>query len=187
MKAEVVERREIFDGGFMRLEVERVRLPNGRTAELALVRHCGAVAVVPVTAEGEVILVRQYRHATGEWLLEVPAGKLDPDEAPDECVARELEEETGFRAGSIESLGPIWVTPGFCDERIWLYLATELEPGTQALEPDEILTPVRMPWQEAIAAAHDGRIQDGKTICALLRAAAAVSEASDRDRLPAGR
>ena len=166
----VIERREVFSGRVVRLVVERIVLPNGRVADIEIVRHSGAVAVVALDARDDVILVRQYRHATGDWLLEVPAGKLDPGEDPLDCVARELEEETGFRPGRIESLGAIGPTPGFSDEKIWLYLATELEVGRQRLEEDEVLTLVRMPWSEALAAARDGRIRDGKSICALLRA-----------------
>lgn len=170
MEVEVLEEREIFDGRVVKLRIERVRLPNGRSADIEIVRHSGATAVVAVTDDDQVLLVRQYRHATGGWLLEIPAGKLDPGEDPLACVARELEEETGFRPGEVESLGWIWPTPGFSDEKIWLYLATGLEPGTQALEDDEVLSVIRMPWAEAIAAAHDGTIRDGKSICALLRA-----------------
>lgn len=168
--AEVLERRQIFTGRVVNLSVERVVLPNGSTTDVEIVRHSGAVAVVAVDDRNEVLLVRQYRHAIGEWLLEIPAGKLEPGEDPLACVARELEEETGFRPGRIEPLGRIWPTPGFSDERIWLYLASELEPGKQDLEPDEVLSVVRMPWAEALASARDGRICDGKSISALLRA-----------------
>lgn len=169
--AEVIDRREIFDGRVVKLEVERVRLPNGSVSEVEIVRHSGAVAVVAIDHRGRVLLVRQYRHVTGEWLLEIPAGKLEPEEDPLDCVARELEEETGYRPGVIEPLGWIWATPGFSDEKIHLYLASELEAGRQALEEDEVLSVVGMPWADALAAARDGGISDGKSVCALLRAA----------------
>ncbi len=168
--AEVLERQEIFAGRVVHLSVERVLMPNGNTADVEIVRHPGAVAVVAVDDNNEVLLVRQYRHAVGEWLLEIPAGKLEPGEDPLDCVVRELEEETGFRPGTVEPLGGIWPTPGFSDERIWLFLASELEAGKQSLEQDEVLTVVRMPLAEALDAARDGRICDGKSISALLRA-----------------
>lgn len=154
----------------MKLEVERVRLPNGSVSDVEIVRHSGAVAVVALDESGDVLLVRQYRHVTGDWLLEIPAGKLEPGEDPLECVSRELEEETGYRPGSVEPLGWIWATPGFSDEKIHLYLASGLEAGRQSLEEDEVLSVVRMPWRKALEAARDGTISDGKSVCALLRA-----------------
>ncbi len=168
--ARVLERRQVFSGRVVKLSVERVLLPNGSTSDVEIVRHSGAVAVVAVDDRDQLILVRQYRHATGEWLLEIPAGRLEPGEDPLDCVARELEEETGYRPGKVEPLGWIWPTPGFSDEKIWLYLASGLEAGRQQLEEDEILSVVRMPWAEALVAARDGRISDGKSVCALLRA-----------------
>jgi ADP-ribose pyrophosphatase len=126
---------------------------------------------VPVLDNGDGLLVRQYRYATGGWLLEVPAGKLDPGETPDTCAAREVEEETGFKPGSLQPLGWIWTTPGFTDEKIWLYLATHLEETTQGLQDDEVLSVERMPWQEAVDKAERGEIHDSKSTCALLRAA----------------
>jgi ADP-ribose pyrophosphatase len=167
----LIERREIFDGRIVRLSVDSVRLPNGNRCDLEMIRHQGAAAAVPVDADGSVLLVRQYRHAAGGWLLEVPAGKLDAGEPPRDCAAREIEEETGFRPGRLHPLGWIWTTPGFTDERIWLYLATELEPGTQALQGDEVLEVVRLPLAEAVDRAARGEIRDAKSVCALLRAA----------------
>lgn len=163
-------RRSVYRGKVVDLGVETAELPNGEVWELEVVRHQGAAAVLPITEEGEVILVRQWRHATGGWLLEVPAGKLDPGEAPEACARRETEEEVGWKPGRLEPLGWIWTTPGFADEKIWLFLATELTPGEQALEEDELLSVVRMPLEEACRAALDGEIRDGKSICALLRA-----------------
>lgn len=166
----VLERRPVFHGRVVDLAVERVELPNGEVCELELIRHPGAAAVLPLTATGEVVLVRQYRHATGGWLLEVPAGKLDPDEAPEACARRELEEEVGWRAGRLEPLGWIWSSPGFADERIWLFLATELELAAQSLEADELLHVELLPFEQAVALASEGQIVDCKTVCCLLRA-----------------
>ena len=169
-EAEVLDRREVFKGRVVDLSIERLRLPNGKVCELELIRHPGAAAVVPVDDAGNVLLIRQYRHATGGWLVEVPAGKLDPGEAPETCALREVEEETGHRPSTLAPLGWIWTTPGFTDERIWLYLATGLSPTRQALQHDELLTVERTPLVEAVSWARDGRIVDAKSVCALLRA-----------------
>ena len=176
-QGERLERKEIFDGRVIRLSVDLVRLPNGNLADLELIRHPGAAAVVPVDDEGQVLLVRQYRYATGDWLLEVPAGKLEGGEPPELCARREVEEETGHRPGRLIPMGWIWTTPGFTDERIWLYLATDLEPSTQNLQHDECLTLERVPLTDAINMASHGEIVDGKSICALLRAPAFQQQA----------
>jgi ADP-ribose pyrophosphatase len=169
----VLSSRSVHDGRIVKLSLEEVRLPNGNTVTLELIRHPGASAVVPVDHDGNAILVRQYRHATGSWLLEVPAGKLDhPGESPEDCALREVEEETGYRAGRLVPLGWIWTTPGFTDEKIWLYLAHELTPTVSALQADEVLTVEKLPLEEAARRAVDGEIVDGKSVCALLRAAA---------------
>ena len=138
-EGKLLERREVFRGKIVDLSVDRVELPNGNTCDLEMIRHPGAAAVVPVDAEGNVLLVRQYRYAASGWLYEVPAGKLDAGEAPEICALREVEEETGVRSGRLTEMGWIWTTPGFTNERIWLYLATELEASSQALQPDEVL------------------------------------------------
>ena len=176
-EGKLLESRQVHDGKVVKLSVDRVELPNGSVTELEVIRHQGAAAVVPLTADGDVLLVRQYRHATGGWLLEVPAGKLDPGEAPDVCAVRETEEEVGYQTGRLDPLGWIWTTPGFTDEVIWLYLARDLVPGSQNLDGDEVLSVERMPLEEAVSKAHQGEICDGKSVCALLRAAAFL----DRD------
>jgi len=165
-----VSSKEVYSGRVVTLSVDQVALPNGKRCELEMIRHPGAAAVVPVDAEGNAILVRQYRYATDGWLLEVPAGKLDPGESPESCAIREVEEETGYRVGQLQSLGWIWTTPGFTDEKIWLFRGTGLVRGTQQLQGDELLEVVKLPLSEAVQAAADGRIQDGKSVCALLRA-----------------
>jgi len=163
--------REIFRGRTFHVDVDRVRLPNGREMDMELVHHSGAAAVVPVLDDGTVLLVRQYRYATGGWLLEIPAGKLDAGESPEACARRETEEEAGYRPGKLQPLGWIWTTPGFADERIWLFLATGLELTAQVLGDDEVLSLERMPLQEAADKAASGEIHDSKTALALLRAA----------------
>lgn len=171
-EARVRDRRQVYPGRVVDLWVEQVELPNGRVAELEVVRHPGAAAIVPVTAEGDVILVRQYRHALGRYLLEIPAGKLSPGEAPEACAARELEEEVGQRAGRLEPLGALVPAPGFADEVIHLFLASELEPGAQCLDEDEVLSIERLHLDRAVELALDGGIDDSKSAIAILRAAA---------------
>lgn len=165
-----LDRRVVFEGKVVQLSVDRVQLPNGNVCDLEMIRHPGAAAVVPVDEAGDVLLVRQYRYAASGWLYEVPAGKLDGDESPAVCAAREVEEETGFRAGELTEMGWIWTTPGFTDERIWLYLATGLQPSRQSLQPDEVLSVEKMPLHEAVDLASSGGIRDAKSVCALLRA-----------------
>ena len=134
-----------YRGHFIEVFSEEVELPNGNTVGLDVIRHPGAAAVVPFLSQDEVLLIRQYRYAAGGTLFEVPAGKLDPGEAPEVCAARELEEETGWRAGSLELLGSIWTTPGFTDERIHLYSAHDLAQTQQQLQKDEVIELVPAP------------------------------------------
>jgi len=160
-------RREIYRGRVVNLGVETVTLPNGAAVELEVVRHQGAAAVVPLLEDDTVLLVRQYRHAAGGFIYEIPAGKLDPGEDPPHCAARELEEEIGYRAGKLDHLLTFLTTPGFTDEIIHIYLATDLVPGIQSLEHDEVLEVVAMSLPEAIEHIQDGAITDGKTIIGL--------------------
>ncbi len=170
--AERLASRSVFAGRRIEMRVDRVRLPNGSELDFEMIHHPGAAAIVPLLGSGEVLMLRQYRYATGGWLLEVPAGTRDGDEPPEQCAARELREETGYQAGTLQPLGWIWTTPGFTDERIWLYLATDLVGGDQALESDEVLTLERLPLANAAAMAAGGEIVDAKSVAALLRAAA---------------
>jgi ADP-ribose pyrophosphatase len=155
----------------VRVSSERVALPNGRTVVLDIVRHPGAAAVVPFRSDDEVLLIRQYRHAAGGMILEVPAGKLDAGEVPAACAERELQEETGYRAGRIEALGWIWTTPGFTDETIHLFAAFDLAPVTRRPDDDEIIEVVREPLERALERVWRGEINDAKSALALLHAA----------------
>lgn len=175
--AAILAQEDVYTGRVFRLRREIVQLPNGRQAQLDLIRHPGAAAVVPLDGDGQVLLVRQYRHATGRWLLEVPAGTLGEGEDPAACAHRELIEESGYRAAALEELGWIWTTPGFTDERIWLYLATGLEAAEQKLDDDELMSVERLPLDEAVRRAESGEIEDAKSVCALLRARAALARA----------
>jgi len=176
--AQRLNRKQIYRGRVVDLALDAVRLPNGHTTELELIEHPGAAAIVPLTDAGEVILVRQYRYATSGYLLEVPAGKLDAGEVPEQCAARELVEEIGQAAGRLDPLGWIWTTPGFTNERIWLYLARDLRRATQDLDVDEVLSLETVPLTQAVAMARGGDLTDAKSIVALLRAAARLEASS---------
>jgi ADP-ribose pyrophosphatase len=165
-----VSRRLVHEGRAIRVFVEEVTLPNGHVVSLDVVRHPGASAVVPFVSHDEVLLIRQFRHAAGGTILEVPAGKLDGD-APEVCAARELEEEAGQHAGRLEPLATILTTPGFTDERIHLFAAFDLTPVPQRLEHDEVIEVVRMPLEEAVRRVWRGDVPDAKSALALLHAA----------------
>jgi ADP-ribose pyrophosphatase len=155
----------------VRVQTERVTLPNGNAVELDVVRHPGAAAVVPFVSEREVLLIRQYRHAAGGSIVEVPAGKLDPGESPIACAARELEEEAGCRAGRLVELGWIWTTPGFTDERIFLFAAFDLEAVPHRRDADEVIETLRMGFDAALGLVWSGELNDAKSSLALLHAA----------------
>lgn len=157
--------------GWLKIVSEEVVLPNGHTATLDVVRHPGASAVLPFLDNGDVVLLQQFRHAAGGTIWEVPAGKLDPGEAPVECAARELEEETGYRAGHLESLGSILTTPGFTDERIHLFEASDLSQVAQRLEVDEVIELVRMSFTAALELVWSGQMVDAKSALTILKAA----------------
>lgn len=160
-----------MSGFRVQVDRETVTLPNGRSVELDIVHHPGASAVVPFVSEDEVLLIRQYRHAAGGHILEVPAGKLDPGDSPEACAHRELEEEAGMQAGRMQKLGAILTTPGFTDEIIHLYAAFELrEVGTRH-EDDEIIEILRVSLAEALDLVWRGVLQDAKSAMALLHAA----------------
>jgi ADP-ribose pyrophosphatase len=159
--------RRIFKGRVVTLDIDTVTLPNGATIELEMIHHPGAAAVVPMKEDGTVILIRQYRHAAGGYIYEIPAGKLHPGEDPKLCAARELQEEIGYRADSLELLASILTTPGFTDEVIHIYKGTGLTKGQQDLDHDEVIEIVELPLEKALAQIIDGTIRDGKTIVGL--------------------
>ncbi len=171
--------RQIYKGRIVDLRLERVTLPNGAAVELELMHHAGASAVAAVDEAGRVTLIRQYRHAAGGYLWELPAGvRQDADEPPAACAARELQEEAGLQAREIVPLGTIFTTPGFCDERIHLFLARGLRESPHAREVDEVIAEVaRVPLAEALAMIRQGEVVDGKTIAGLYLAAAMLGVA----------
>lgn len=153
-----------------RFHVERVAQPcnDGSVRDREIVVHPGAVVVIPLVTPDTVCLVEVLRVAVGETLLELPAGTLDRDEPPLQTAARELAEETGYRAASIEPAGELWMSPGILRERMHLFVARELSAGSQALEPGELITTRVVPWSEAVAMCLDGRIHDAKSVAAIL-------------------
>jgi ADP-ribose pyrophosphatase len=159
--------KHIYKGRVVTLNIDTVTLPNGVTVDLETIRHPGAAAVVPMKEDGTVVLIRQFRHAAGGFIYEIPAGKLNPGEDPLSCAARELEEEIGYRAATFSLLSSIFTAPGFADEVIHVYKATGLTQGRQQLDRDEVLDVIEMPLADAIRKIEDGTIRDAKTIVGL--------------------
>ncbi len=160
----------VYDGRLLKIDRDRVLLPNGRETTLEMVRHPGASAIVPFISPDEILLVRQFRYATDGFILEIPAGTLNPGEDPETCARREVEEESGFRAGRIDRLASIYTTPGFTDEVIHLWAAYDLTQVGQNLDHDEVMSVERLPLSKAVEMIGTGDIVDSKTICALLLA-----------------
>ncbi|SLM47541.1 ADP-ribose pyrophosphatase [Nitrospira japonica] len=156
--------KSIYKGRVITVNIDTVRLPNDTIIDLEIVRHPGASAMVPIKEDGTVILVRQFRHAAGGFIYEIPAGKLHAGEDPKLCAARELEEEIGYRAEHYTLLSSILTAPGFTDEVIHIYKATGLIKTQQRLDQDEVLEVVELPLPEVMTMIHDGRIRDAKTM-----------------------
>jgi len=165
-----LESKVVYEGNLLTVYCDKVELPNGKEARREFIRHPGAVAVVPVTPEGNIVLVRQYRYPVGKIMLEVPAGKLDTGEHPDECARRELEEETGYVAHTIKKLSSIYTTPGFTDEVIHLYIADHLTLAKQCPDEDEFLDVEVYTKEQIRVMMNDGTINDAKSMLALVMA-----------------
>ena len=163
---------EIFDGVILHVFKDTVQLPNGNPATRELIRHVGAVGVIPVTEDGKVIVERQFRYPLGRVITEIPAGKLDSfSENRLSAAKRELEEETGYTADEWIDMGDYYPTPAYCDERITLYLARGLHQGQRHLDEDEFLNFEAVPLSQLVEDVMEGRITDGKTQVAVLKAA----------------
>lgn len=158
----------IYQGKIINLRVDDVELANGSMSKREIVEHPGAVAILAITEENDVFFVRQFRKPIEKELLEIPAGKLDAQEDPADCAVRELGEEVGMKPKTLRQIAFYYSSPGFASEKLYIFLATELEPSDVAKPEDEILEPLKIPYSEALAMARQGRIQDGKTLIALL-------------------
>jgi ADP-ribose pyrophosphatase len=163
-------RRQILKLGVVDLGVEHASLPNGVEIDLAVIRHPGAAAIVALDEAGNIAMLHQYRHAIGGYLWEVPAGCRNPGETPLQCAHRELAEEAGLSARRWDHLGTIVTIPSFCDERIDLYLARELDTAAGNLDLDEVIRVEKRPMTDAMKMIRSGEIVDAKTIAALYRA-----------------
>lgn len=165
---EILGSDDVFQGLIFNVERTHVRLPSGMPADRDIIRHPGAAAIVALTESGKIAMVRQYRTPLDRVTVEIPAGKLDPGEDPLDCARRELKEETGFTAGRIAYLTTIATTPGFCDEMIHIFLATQLEFEGANPDDDEFLNVELVPVRELVDAVLDGKIEDAKTVVGAL-------------------
>jgi len=180
----VLNSRQVFDGSVFDVTVDTIQ-EGELIYQRDVVRHPGSAVIVPVFADGTVALVKQYRHPAVRYLLEIPAGTLDEGEKPEVGAARELEEELGVVAGKMEKLSEFFVSPGFCEEKMWVYLATELTETSQRLDEDEVIEFVRMTLTEALEMISDGEIEDAKTIIGLMLAAPRIGSPLFESSYPA--
>ncbi|MCP4627139.1 MAG: NUDIX hydrolase [bacterium] len=170
MTAKINDRQIIHRGRVYNLIRENVTLDNGVTTDMEFIEHPGATAIIPMFSDSRVLLLKQYRHSLREYIWEIPAGTLDPKEEMIDCAKRELIEETGYSAEQWEKLGEITPVPGYSDERIHIYLASDLQPAEQNLDKDEIINVHKVKFSEAVEMIKNGDIQDAKSIAGLLLA-----------------
>ncbi len=170
MSIEILHTESIYKGRVFDVRQEQVRLPNGKTMRLDIVDHPGAVVMVPVDGDGKIWLIRQYRHAAGKELLELPAGVVEAGENFEEGARRELREEIGMAADNIEKIGEFYIAPGYSTEYLLIYLATGLRPDPLPGDEDEIIQIVPLPAEQVLTLAQSGQIPDAKTLAALLLA-----------------
>ena len=181
---EFIDSKKVFEGRVFNVTVDTVR-EGGQTYQREVVHHGGSAVILPVLDDGTIALVKQYRHPAVKYLLELPAGTLNDREAPEVGAARELEEELGLVAGRMEKLCEFFVSPGFLSEKMWLYLATDLQETEQRLEDDEAIEIVRMPIDRALQMITDNEIEDAKTIIGLLLAAPRIGVSAFAPDYPA--
>ena len=167
---QLVKQDSIFDGKIIKVRVDTLLLPDGQQVSREVVVHNGAVVIVPIDQDDHVLLVRQYRHAAGESLLEAPAGTLEDSESPDDCAQRELQEEIGYASTNLRPLGGFWSSPGFCTEFLYAYLARDLVESKLSADDDEDIIVERFPVSRIPRLIRLGEIQDAKTIAALMMA-----------------
>ena len=168
LKEKTIQSKTIYKGSFLTLNSDKVLLPNGNTSTREWIKHPGAVCCVPILPNGKIVLIRQYRYAVKEEMIEIPAGKLDQNEIPEKCALRELEEEIGYRANKLTLLANIHPAVGFTNEKMWLYLAEKLVKTEQRLDFDELLEPIPTKLDDAVKMVWNGQITDVKTIIGIL-------------------
>lgn len=170
MEEKTVASRTIYKGKVLDLKVDTVTLPNGKTTEREVVVHRGAVAVVAVNETGEIVLIKQFRYPTGKILWEIPAGKINAEEVPQDCAVRELAEETGFGAREWQHMATFYTTPGFSDELMYVYLARDLYTDKREMDDDEFIEIHPVPLENATEMIKSGEIADAKSIAGILLA-----------------
>jgi ADP-ribose pyrophosphatase len=171
MSHELIKREYVHRGKILDLSRSRFMSEAKGEVEIEIVHHSGGAGTLPLFEDGAVALVRQWRYPLGRYSLEIAAGRIEPGHSPEETAARELEEELGYRATELRKIGEFFVAPGYCEERLFVYLATGLEASEQNLDDDEEIEVVRMPFTEALARVHSGEIDDAKSIITILLAA----------------
>ena len=172
MTAEIHNRTIVYRGNVFTLVRENVTLENGTTTDVEFIEHPGAAAIIPMLSDTRVVLLKQYRHALKSYIWEIPAGTLDPQEEIISCAKRELTEETGYSAAQWHRLGEITPVPGYSDERIHIFLATDLQPTDRHLDADEVIEVKEVDFSKALEMIGDGQIQDAKSIAGLFLASA---------------
>tara|TARA_B100000287_G_scaffold272334_2_gene256462 strand:+ start:234 stop:779 length:546 start_codon:yes stop_codon:yes gene_type:complete len=168
LKEKTIENKTVYNGNFLILNSDKVLLPNGKTSTREWIKHPGAVCCIPILPDGKIALIKQYRYPLKKEMIEIPAGKLDQDEIPEECARRELEEEIGYKANKLTFLTNIHPAIGFTDEKMWLYLAENLVKTKQSLDTDEFLVLFPTKLNEAVDMVWSGKITDVKTIIGIL-------------------
>src|SRR3982751_1895228 len=180
----IISSEKVFEGRVFNITVDKIQ-EGEITYQREVVHHYGSAVILPLFSDGTIALVRQYRHPAVRYLIELPAGSLREGEPPELGAARELEEELGYVAGRLEKLSEFFVLPGFLEEKMWLFLASDLVETKQQLEEDEILDVVRVPFSEALLMIADGEIEDAKTIIGLMVAAPRIGESTNETGYPA--
>lgn len=167
-KDKILDTELVYKGKIFDIKKDKVLLSNGRIAQRDILVHKGACTAVPVTDDKKIVFVKQYRHATGEFLLEIPAGGLEADEKPEECIVRELQEEIGYKPGKVDFLFHIWLAPGYSSEKLYCYLCSDLEKSVLPCDDDEDLKVYELSFEEVNDKINNGEIRDAKTIACCL-------------------
>lgn len=168
MSYNVLSSKKVYDGKILKVFKDEILMPNGNAAVRETVEKHNASAIVPIDKDGNIIFVRQYRHAAKDMILEIPAGTFEDHEDPYECALRELEEEIGYKAGGLTYVNWTYASVGMCNERIYLYIAKDLQRGTQNLDDDEFIEIERYSLEDALNMVFDGTIRDSKTVMGIL-------------------